>query len=351
MNPYHKIRDFHGSRAKGVGASDLPILAEYTKHFKGPGPKTARDLWLIKTGREKPWSGSDLTWWGHVHENSVLYRYIHDHYDPEIAEKFLARKIRGRSTGIFKVLTEFRHPQYRFAIAHPDLIIDENGGKSVEGKSHGLFAAKRSDDPDYGYLEPAGDPHNEIPAAVFLQKQWQLFCAGIFEGDVAALINTNDYREYGPIRADKKTQEEALALAERFWWHVKNDREPIPMTWPDLCGMFPHPKQTTAMVGGDNEMMARLMIEKWHKAGQGIKKLTARRADIKNALGLWIGENSVLTTAEGVKLASSWEQNNPPGFDLKRFAKEHPRIYAKAVKEGIITFTKRRELRPARLRG
>lgn len=346
MHNFTKIRDFHGSRAKGVGSSDIPVLAGLTKQW-GSTPYT---LWLEKTGREPPWSGNQATWWGTQLEGLVLKEWVSGQYDPETARTFYRNYLHRRRTGALKVYTTARHPEYKFAIAHADLVIDTDDGYITEAKTHGYHAGRRTDDPDFGYSK---EDHSQegIPAAVFLQIQWQLFCYGISQARAAVLINTNDYREYGPIIADNRTIEKILTLAERFWWHVEADDEPKPETWADVQKMFPHPQQTTAMVGGDDEMMARLMIEKWHKAGQGIKKLNARREDIKNALGLWIGENSVLTTAEGVKLASSWEQANPPGVDLKRFKKEHPRIYAKAIKEGIITFSKRRELRPVKLRG
>lgn len=345
MNPYTKIRDFHGSRAKGVGSSDIPVLAGLTKQWG----TTPYSLWLVKTGREKPWSGNQATWWGNQLEGLVLKEWVSGKYDPDTARRFYRNYLHRRSTNTFKVYTAARHPKYRFALAHADLVVEEDAGLITEAKTHSFFAARRDDDPDFGYSK---DDHSQegIPAALFLQIQWQLFCYGIKQAMAAVLINTNDYREYGPIRAHKKTQEDCLTLAQRFWWHVENDSEPKPETWADVQKMFPQPKQTTAMVGGENEMAARLMVEKWYKAGQGIKRLVARREDIKNALGLWIGENSVLTTAEGVKLASSWEQANPPRFDLKRFEAEHPKIYAKAVKEGIITFSRRRELRPVKLK-
>ncbi len=346
MNRYTKIRDFHGARAKGVGSSDIPVLALLMKQYGS----TPYKLWRVKTGRDAPWGGNQATWWGHQLEGLVLKEWVSDQYDPETAKIFYRNYLHRRSTGSLKVYTSARHPDYKFALAHADLIIKEDAGLITEAKTHSFFAARRDDDPDFGY-SPDDRSQEGIPAALFLQVQWQLFCYGIRQAMAAVLINTNDYREYGPITADKKTQEQCLVLAQKFWWHVENDQEPKPETWADVQKMFPQPTQTTAMVGGEDEMAARLMIEQWHKAGRGIDKLKAKREDIKNALGLWIGENSVLTTAEGVKLASSWKQKNPTSVDLKKLKERFPLQYEKMWELKIITQGERRELRPAKLKG
>ena len=304
MNPYTRIRDFHGSRRKGVGASDIPTLAGLTARYD----QTPLTLWRVKTGRDAPWAGNDATWWGHVHEQAVLYRWVRDRYagsdGGETAERFRREVLRGRSTGSLKVLTEARHPEYRFALAHADLVVEDEP-VLVEAKSHGLHAALRHDDPDFGY-SPDDRSQNGLPAAVFLQVQWQMFCYGAPAVDVAVLINTNDYREYGPVRPDPRVQEQALALAQRFWWHVEHDKPPQPATWSDICSLFPVPQQTTAMVAGEQEQAVREMLDRRRKIGVRSAALRAEMDDIKNALGLLIGENAVLANAEGEILARSY---------------------------------------------
>ncbi|KKK47644.1 hypothetical protein LCGC14_3153100, partial [marine sediment metagenome] len=124
MNPYRKIRDFHASRSKGVGSSDIPVLALLTKKWGS----TPYQLWRVKTGREAPWQGNEYTWWGKYHEKSVLYRYVHDHYSPDEADRFLSARLRNRSSGFLKSFTEVRHPdpEYKFALSHIDLLIEQD---------------------------------------------------------------------------------------------------------------------------------------------------------------------------------------------------------------------------------
>ncbi len=338
MNPYHRIRDFHGSRAKGVGSSDIPVLARLHLRYGS----TPYQLWRVKTGRDAPWTGNQATWWGTQLEGLVLKQWVGDAYDPDKAQAFYRNYLRRRNTGELKVYTEARHPQYKFALAHADLIVEDGEGLITEAKTHSFFAAKRADDPDFGYSEPAGDPKNEIPATAFLQVQWQMFCYGIKQATVAALINTNDYREYGPIIADARAQEKLLTLAQKFWGFVENDLEPKPETWGDVQKMFPQATQTTAMVSGEYELTVLEMKERKAKLDQRIKKAKAELEDLKNAVGLMIGENSVLASAEGEPLAKSYTKGRD-NIALAKVKKEEPALYTQL--DPFITRSEWRELR------
>lgn len=380
MYEYRKIKDFHKTRATGVGASDIPVLALMRVKWG----TTPYELWKIKTGREKPFSGNKYTYWGNELEGLVLKKYVAGIRDYETAFRFYTEYLRKRSYKEFKVKTEFRHPEYHFALSHPDLlitggelkirchrcgsvdlyksgvsiecsnscgnIITAPAGQIIEAKSHSFFASKRDDDnPDFGYSN-TDFSQNGIPADEFLQVQWQIFTAGIREGGLSTLLNTNDYREYGPVISDPRTQEKCLALAERFWWHVENDEAPKPETWADVQDMFPQPKETTAMISGEEELLARKMLEQWSKLSKGEKRIKAKKDDIKNALGLMIGENKVLTTAEGTKLASSWTQNAAPSVSLKRLEEEYPDVFRELWEKEIIKQSEFRQLRPAKLK-
>lgn len=335
MHKFSRIRDFHAARRAGVGSSDIPTLAGLTLRYG----QTPLKLWELKTGRAEPWPGNDATWWGRKLEDDILYRYVHDHLDPETAARFLAGKLRGRSTGPLKVLTECVHPQYRYALAHADLV-SEREPHIVEAKSHSFHAAKRHEDPDFGY-DPEDRTQNGLPASVFLQVQWQLLVYGIVTGTVAALINTNDYREY-PVTADPRTQEKLLALAERFWWHVEHDTPPAPVNWEDVQRLYPVPQQTTAMVGGEQELGVREMKRRKDKLDAAEKRIKGKLADTKNAIGLLMGENAVLTSAEGEVLARSWPQTSE-SVRLKELREKEPGLAEKL--KPFITSTPWRGLR------
>lgn len=332
MHEIIPLKDLHKSRSTGVGSSDIPTLALLNKRY-GQTPYT---LWEEKTGRREPFRGNRRTYWGTMLEGLVLREYISEHglgNPTGFYLAYLARKHRARRNVV--IYAEFRHPEYPFALSHPDLVVLENEGRIQEAKTAGFFSARRDSDPDYGYSEE-DTSQNGIPASVFLQVQWQMFTAGIPVGGVSLLADTANYREYGPIVQDFRTQEKCLALAERFWWHVQHDTPPKPETWEDVVSMFPAVRETTAMVGGEHETEAREMAAEYKTLGAQIKKLEDRREDIKSAFGVWMGANKLLTTAEGEKLATQGEVSSEY-FDLKKLRAEKPETYEALKAEGFIT--------------
>jgi hypothetical protein len=325
------IEDFDGSRVNSLGASDMPTLALLNKRW-GQTPYT---LWQEKTGRAEPFRGNNRTYWGHMLEGLVLRQFVknHDLASPTgFYMAYLARKYRARRN--IRIYTEFRHPDYPWAMSHPDLVVLGDVPRIQEAKTAGFFGARRDDDPDFGYSDEDFS-QNGIPAAVFLQVQWQLFTAGIREGGVSLLADTANYREYGPIIADPRTQEKLLALGERFMWHVEHDEPPKPEIWADVVSLYPEVEETTAMVGGDELSMATQMIAEYHDAASKIKKLEARREEVKNALGLWIGGNKILVSSEGAKLASQGKVSSEY-FDLKKLRTEKPETYEELKAAGFV---------------
>jgi hypothetical protein len=333
VNSYTRLRDIQQShRGAVVGASEIATLALYNLRH-GQTPAT---LWEEHTGRTAPVVQNDAMWWGHAHEPTILYRYVRDHFSEDTARAFLSGYYRSRSHGPFKVLTEFRRSiTHGTAIAHPDLLIEGSlwsritraarGDELVEvtttdprmrtvprlvqAKSHGYHTAKRKDDPDFGY-DPEDMSQNGLPASVFLQEQWEMFCADLPEADVVPLIDTNDYREYGPVYRDAKTQEQALALAERFCWHVERDVAPDPEAWIDIVHRDPvmaelssiHPLESAVELRGEPVTLADMLAS--HAKAKGDERRALRRQeDIKTALGVLLGGNKWLTTPEGQVIA------------------------------------------------
>lgn len=377
MNPYHRITDFSGSRRKGIGSSDIPTLAGFNKGYKHKYlvKKTGQieefegtpyTLYLEKKGLIEQCESSDRAEWGHRLEPVVIAKWIETVYGPEAALAYYSARIRDRSIGVFKSLTECRMPERRYVIAHADLVIDTPEPMQVynleghaeyvpacivEAKTTGYYAGKRREGEAFLGYDPDDLSHQGIPDPVFLQAQWQMLAYGVGVAYVPVLIDTGDYREYGPILADPRTQEKCLALAERLWWCVEHDKPPKPETWSDVAKMWPVPEPKTAMLGGDDELRAREYVAEYWRLGAVIKRDEARRDDLKSALGIYLGENQILSTAEGMKLASSWTQSNPASVDLKGLKEKDAELYGRLVAGGYVRTSERRELRPAKIEG
>lgn len=339
------IKDFHGSRATGVGSSDIPVLAGLYRNFGS----TSLSLWEQKTGRAQPWEGNARTAWGHKLEGMVLREFIESRYGEDMADKYLAAKKRGNSSGIFKTETEARMPGKPYVLAHADLLVKpgaQHGNQPyiVEAKTTGLMSGKRREGRVFAGYDPEDRTGQGIPDAVYLQVQWQMLAYGVNTAYVAVLIDTADYREYGPIYADTRVQERILALAERFWRLVETDTPPAPETWQDVTKLYPDYKDTTAMVSGEEEQKAREMIAEDKTIATKIKDLEERRGDIKNALGILIGENAVLSSAEGQILAKASEQTRE-SISLATIKKNDPAMLETLREKGFINSTSFRTLR------
>lgn len=402
MNPYHKIKDFHAARARGIGSSDIATLAGMTMHY-APKEYTFLDghverlrqtpyaLYLEKEGLATREEAGERADWGHRLEGIVLAKWVEDHYGVEAAAEYLAAKIRDRSCGPFQTNTEAIMPGRPYVIAHADLVVDMppqvEGGilyrvddsgpwllavdgveEIVEAKTSGLYAAKRravrlmtkaetwaeSMTASWGDLYLGYDQDDRtmqgIPDPVYLQVQWQMLGYGAKRARVVVLIDTGDYREYGPIPAAPRVQEKCLALAERFQALRESKTPPKPEAWSDVTSLWPTSAPYTATVTGDDEMRARDCVARYWSLGARMKEIEDEREELKDAVGIYMGENQYLVASDGTKLASSWEQPNPRSCDLKRMEKEDAKLYARLVKGGYITQTTRREMRPAKIK-
>lgn len=309
MNRYTRITDFHASRRRGVGSSDVPVLAGLNKRWG----QTPLQLWKEKTGRAEGFEGNERTEWGNYLEPLILRKFVTDRWGAEAGQTFYRNATRAEpvSTGPLKVKTECFHPKYPFALAHADLVADivDAPPYLIEAKSSGFFAAKRREGQSSfdGYDEEDTSQHG-IPDKVFLQVQWQELVYGLQEAYVAVLIDTARYKLYGPVVADAKVQSGLLALAERFWWHVEHDKEPQPTTWDDVVSLTPTLSDTTAVVSGDEEIKVRTMIARSKDIKDRIKAAEVELDDIKNAVGILIGGNAVLSSSDGDTLAKAAER-------------------------------------------
>jgi predicted phage-related endonuclease len=344
MNKYTKIKDFHGERAKGVGSSDIPILAGLYRSYK----KTTFSLWQEKTGKVPQWEGNERTRVGQDLEAYTLARFVEDKFGEDVADKFYMSALRERSWGMFKVKTECRHPERRYCLAHADLLvdqgepyIDDNGNQIevdayiVEAKTVGAYAAKRREGQIFTGYDLDDLTSQGIPDAVFLQTQWQLYTYGISIAYVAALID-NQFHTFGPIKADPRVQEKCLALAERFWNLVQADTPPAPETWDEVAALFPKHTDTTVMVNGDDEQRVREMIAEDKTLDDRAKQIKERREDIENAIGILIGENAVLASGEGDVLAKRSMSTPRASIALADLKKKDPARYSELETIGWI---------------
>lgn len=323
MNEYTTYTDFTESRTKGIGSSDIPILAGLKKQYD----QTPVTLFEEKKGITEGFQGNEQTDWGNLLEPLIVERFLSKHFG-DVRPEF--KEIE---------MTEFFHPEYKYALAHPDMIIVEPDREPfiIEAKSMGYYPGKRDEDPDKGYDE---DDFTErgIPADVFLQVQWQMLCSGVNTTFVAALINTNDFRMYGPIMANPRVQEKCLALARRFWDCIEDNICPAPSTFKDIQIIFPKPEAKTKVISGDALESVKMMQTQKEDIKKKIKALEDKEDDIKKAFGQLCEGNEVLTDPLGNVLAT-YKMSSTRSISVKEVEK-NKEIFDLLTENELINETK-----------
>jgi len=375
MNPFIYIENqehFHAQRAKGIGSSDIPVLAGLYKHWN----KSPVTLWMEKTGRAESFQGNNKTKWGNHLEPLVLREFLYNRKKEKTGDIMAEHHARNNPYGKngIEILTSCQHPEYEFAVAHADMIntrgdyfincpkcgtlneiepghsapcigedcqeIIETPAEAipyiVEAKTTGYYAGKRRDSSDFGWSkEIKGE--GGIPAATYLQMQYQMFVYDIPATWAAVLIDTSDYNEYGLIYANKRIQEKILAMVANFWDCIQKDCPPKPITFKDLGLLFPNQKKTTKIISG-GQLDDVLLMKDEKKRLEGInKKNDAKIDEIKTAVGAIIGEDSVLGTPDGKTIAKiSTIDGRKTISASKENQKKFPDIYKSLEENNLI---------------
>ena len=343
MNDFQYLKDINFEKGRFyIGASDVPTLALMNIKYD----QTPLTLWEEKTGRkkrdfagERAKAGKDL--------EAIVLKWGLEKMDYKFdAKEFLSnryKEIIPHNARPLLSLTQATCRNYPFIVAHADLI-EIARPFIMEAKTLGFFGGKRNTDINYGY-DKDDMTANGIPSSVYLQIQTQMLAYEIPECYVSVMIDTGLHKLYGPIKAHKKTQEKILAICERFWWHVEHDTAPKPETWKDIIALNPvlDVESKTVIAGTDlekvNEMKERAVSLREHA-----KKIETELKDIKNAVGLLIGQNAFLESDQGDSLAKSFEVNRE-SVSIKDLREQAPRTLASLQKKGLVKKINYRDLR------
>lgn len=328
-----KDRDFSSGR-KYIGASDMPTLAGLTPN------RTPRMMWEELTGRSEGFKGNKRTYWGNRQEPLILGEYIKKITgESKLRNDFITSRMWGEQQfQEYHSWTEsFAKENNRFC-SHADLLdLSSETPVLIQAKNTGEFAAgARKRDPNKGY-DRDDLSGNGIPLSVYFQEQWELYCYGLQFAHVAVLIDGWDWKLYGAVEYHKQTVEKLSALAERMLWHVDNDVMPTPQNWDDVVAMYPDfQPNTKAVVSDEAELECRQMLEDYSKLQTKEKEIGKRKDDIKNALGLYIGGNNYLETAEGNPICSSSEISGRTTISASEVKKKKPELFEELEKEGLV---------------
>jgi predicted phage-related endonuclease len=336
MNDFKFIPDekyFQEIRYKTIGASDIPIILGLSTFT------TPYELWRQKTGKDEPFQGNIVTKWGHRHEGNILASYIEEIEGPLFARSFLIDYIKNQEfrnkTYIpptqYYPYTEFFHPNFSWAIAHPDCI-DSIKRINIEAKSGRQYSSMRRNDMD-GF-DKNDNTESGIPLKYYIQIQWQMFCSGIKKTILRALIDTNQELTY-TINYNKKIAEKLIEVASRFMWYIKNNKEPMPINKNDVKKLFPNTVEKTAYLIGANNELAKQMIERKKFLKQKKKKIEDELNDINDSLFVFIGKNKYLYSEDNQKLCTQVLYEKESIVSLIEIKKDK-RLYSYFKKNNLI---------------
>ncbi len=198
-------------RRSGIGGSDIGAVCGLSK-WRSP-----IDVYLDKIGKGGPYEETPATQWGHRLEPVIASAYAEKHgavlvgpFDPirtdvapwhimtidrlQVADGFVC-------SGNPDVLPPREHT----------LRLIEIKSASWQGAAHGFGAAGT----------------DALPLTYLAQVAWYLAGLKIQHATVAALINTNDYREY-VVERDPELEGYLLERGATFWRQVETRQAPEP---------------------------------------------------------------------------------------------------------------------------
>jgi putative phage-type endonuclease len=195
------------ARKLGLGATDCAVVLGLSPY------KTPYELWLEKTGRaeEEPILSDDRLHLRHAHEETIAREYA-----------------RRKNVKLRRVNQTVVHRRLPFMFCNLDRVVIGQK-RIIECKSSSGFMR-------FTWGESGT---TEAPDYYILQVQHQIACADYDDGEIAALIDIDDYRTY-PLPRNEKVIAKIEDANERFWnEHVLADIPPPPTTRGDLKLMYP----------------------------------------------------------------------------------------------------------------
>lgn len=211
-------------RRSGIGGSDIAAICGLNK-WRSP-----IDVYLSKVEGDT------------VEENGRMY--WGKQLEAIVAAEFDKRHAEYRVERCNAIL---RHPQYRFAIANVDRMIEhlDTSRGVLEIKTTSAFNAKAWDD--------------TVPLEYQAQGQWYLAVTGLSHVWFAVLIGGQEYREYR-VERDEGVIKSLLETAKHFWdTYVEPKQMPAPVIAGDLDAIRGRFEPTTTETVGISDELATVL--------------------------------------------------------------------------------------------
>lgn len=287
-------------RKGGIGSSEVGTILGLNKW------QTPYQLWRQKKGLDPAPEENFAMRAGHYLEDAVS-RFYADASGNEIIKA---------SAGDWLIVNN-EHPYLRVS---PDRTYWPQG-MSRRACNKGIVECKTTQ------MEVDGD---SVPQHWFCQLQYQMGVAELEQGAIAWLTAGREfgYREFS---LDRDFYTWLIEEVTRFWVdNILGNKEPLAINVADV--VLKNPRHVAGkMLTADEDIIAELAELK--ELREELAALDARKKDIEAGIKMMMGDAEAVVLPDTDNVLCTWRVGKDrTKFDEKRFAQEHPDIYAQYTK-------------------
>lgn len=287
-------------RKGGIGSSEVGTILGLNPY------ETPYQLWRKKKGLDGPTPESFAMRAGHYLEDAVS-RFYADETGNEIIKA---------SAGDW-IIANNEQPHLRVS---PDRTYWPKG-MARRACNKGIVECKTTQ------MEIDGD---SLPQHWFCQLQYQLGVAELEQGAIAWLTAGREFG-YRNLVFDKDFYDWMIEEVTRFWMdYIVGNKEPLAINVADV--LIKNPRHIAGkMLTANDDIIAELAELK--ELREELAALDARKKDIEAGIKMVMGDAEALVLPNTDNILCTWKVGKDRSkFDEKRFAQEHPDIYAQYTK-------------------
>lgn len=287
-------------RKGGIGSSEVGTILGLNPY------ETPYQLWRKKKGLDAPTPENFAMRAGHYLEDAVSLFY-QDETGNEIIKS---------SAGDWLIINNERP----FLRVSPDRTCWKRG-MARKHDNKGIVECKTTQ------KEIDGD---SLPQHWFCQLQYQLGVAELNWGAIAWLTAGREFG-YRDLTFDKDFYDWMIEEITRFWVDcIQGNQEPLAINVEDV--ILKSPRHITGkMLNADEQIIAELAELK--EVREELAALDQRKKAIEESIKMTMGDAEALVLPNTDDVLCTWKAGKDrPKFDDKRFAQEHPDMYAQYTK-------------------
>lgn len=310
--------EWHKRRYAGIGGSEVASVLGLNPY------QTKKQLWNVKTGREKPFAGNSNTYWGHVLEAVVADEYA---------------KVTGRKIRVSNKHYNGSKIGAPWLVGNIDRLIigdDDRPTSILECKTcTDEYKTDSEGEKDWGngnvYMDGKCVKEDDcVPVNYLLQVQHYMAICDKEVTDLAVLfMRTREFRIY-TIKRNEAIIKAIVDNTRDFWEMVVNDIEP-PLTQKELVECINHSDVTENAVMADFDIFESVRKLKTLKEKQ--KEVETEIDELSAKIKVFMGDNCKLTGNDGKVIATFMSGSLRQSFDQAKFKLDHPDLFANYQRE------------------